>query len=703
MPGGKPVKKPINNHSVKPDRKRDNFDDFNKNEYETELIKKEQQYKDCLEYIERLEKEIKRYQSIVPLEAIDTRATSVDYVDDINSHKESMGEYMELVINHPLLHSYEQNIRSLERDLENQENSYNNLKGDLEKTMDENEELKVLLVKKTKELNKALEGNSSIPLPDETERERARRLGGTSEEMLNLIETMKNDQEALIDQIESLKIRNEGLEKVTEEKESRFHELQSAAEQATTECFKIRQEFDKLKHTYDSLNNEFHIVNGKLEKESREKDDLLSKEKNLESKMNELSKHLNHLKESYNELGDKKAAEVDALSREISESDLRERELKGRIEILERDKFDVEEEFRKIKRDLAGTKNDNQNMIQIMEQYETEIENHKKRAKQIDTLSEEYQEKIENTRLEKDRLNLKEQHYLSKINKLEEENRADAKDRDEKYTTLIESLKAKQRLVIEERDSEISELNKRYSDYYAQNEKNKIENDRLRSEITKLEKALRDSKHEVDKKCDDYERKLRNSNEEKDENHRRLENDNLQYKSEIETLQLDIRNLNQNCRDLESKLATYKSDYDKLSEDYRRTKESYRVEREEKENCELEMLRIKDLYNTKMQDLQKRLDKHQTDETEKNESVLTERNNYLKIIKNLEHLNEKWKAELNSTVDYFSRLVMSLNQENQQYKDQNLELKKEMKRKDIGYGVDKDTRFGKSKSRERIK
>ena len=486
-------------HNIRPERKRDNFEDFNKNEYENELIKKEQQYKDCQEYIERIEIELKRYQAIVPLEALEAKGPSTDYISDLQTHKESMGEYLELIIHHPLLQSYEQNVRSLERELEDQENNYGNLKADLEKMMDENEELRDLLVKKTKELHKVLEGHNSIPLPGENDRERARRLGGTSEEMLNLIETMKNDQEALVDQIESLKIRNENLEKVTEEKESRFYELQSAAEESNTKYFKMRQEFGNLKHVYDSLTNEFSLVENKLEKESRDKDELLTKEKNMESQVNELRKHLDHLKESYNELTDKKSSEVDSLSRELGDYDIREREFKGRIEILEKDKFDIEEELRKLKRDLTGTKNDNQNMIKIMEGYELDLENYKKKAKHIEVLSEEYREKLENVKLEKDRLNLNEQNYISKIHKLEEENRADARDRDEKYNSLVESLKAKQKIVLDQRDSEISEGNRRYSDYYNQNEKYKIENERLRNEISKLDKAVRESKDEVDK------------------------------------------------------------------------------------------------------------------------------------------------------------------------------------------------------------
>lgn len=54
-------------------------------------------------------------------------------------------------------------------------------------------------------------------------------------------------------------------------------------------------------------------------------------------------------------------------------------------------------------------------------------------------------------------------------------------------------------------------------------------------------------------KCDDYERRLRNINEEKDEAQRRLENDNLQYKSELETIQYEMKTLAQNLRDSEAK------------------------------------------------------------------------------------------------------------------------------------------------------
>jgi chromosome segregation ATPase len=677
---GRGTDKVAKKHNVQPDRKRDNFEEFNKDQYEGELIKKEQHYKDCLDYIERLEKEIKRYQSIVPLEALEGRNSAYDIMDDIPSHKESMTEYLELILHNPLLQSYEQNVRSLQRDLETMESNYQNLKLDLHRSIEENEDLRELLVKKTKELNRALEGNGSIPLPNETERERARRLGGTSEEMLNLIETMRNDQEALVDQVESLKIRNENLEKITEEKESRFHELTSTAEEANTEYFKIKKEFDKLKHMYDSTINEFNIIEDKLSRESRDKDDLLGKNKKLENEINQLKKHLEHLNKSFNDLCDKKSSEVDALSRELSDYDLRERELKGRIEILERSKFDTEEELRMCKKDLASTKSDSQNIIQIMEQYENEIESYKKRSKQIEVLKEECKKKIEEAQFQKDRLDLKEQQYTSKINKLEEENRYDAKEREDKFNSMIDNLQMKHKLVIDEREAEINDLNKKYSEYFAENEKLRTETDRLRSEVAKLEKAIRESEHQIDKKYDDYERRIRTVNETKDELQRLLENENTKLKSEIETLQYESTSKTRELHDLQNKAETYKSDYEKLVEDFKRTKDNLRAVNDEKEKAELEVNKVRQLYNVRMKELQQKIQKKEVSEKEKFEIKQSDLEKHMKIIKNLEILNEKWRDEHKSTVSYFHKLVLHLNQENQQYKDENLEFKKELKR-----------------------
>lgn len=701
MPGED--KKIANMHTIKPERK-DNFDNFNKAEYDQKLAAKEQQYNDCLEYIDRLQKEIKRYQSIVPLEALDTRVATTDLIDEIPSHKESMGEYLEFILHNPLMQAYEQNVLSLEKEVENKEESYQNLKMDFEKSMEENEQLREMLVHKTKELNRVIDGQGTIPMANESDRDRARRLGGTSEEMLRLIETMKNDQEALIDQIESLKIRNENLEKFAEEKENRFHELQSTAEEANNQYFKMKQEFDKLKHLYDSVNNEFSILEAKLEKETRDKDELLFKNKKIDNEINQMNKHLEHLKTSYNELSDNKSTEIDALSRELSDWDLREREFKGKIEILEKSKFDIEEELRLAKRDLASTKSDCNNMLKIMEDYETEIELHKKKSKQLDVLAEDYKKRTEEAQMEKDWYSLKEQQFLSKISKLEEDNRYDAREREDKFNSLLENLRTKQKLVLDERENEINDLNKKYSESSTQSEKLKTDNDRLRADVVKLEKALLDFQQELNKKCDDYERKLRDAiAESRGEAQRRLENDNSQLKSENESLHYENNLRGNTIRELESKWNVFQIDYEKMLEENRRIKESLKYATELKDRAEIEAERLKQLYNTKMQEVSLKLEKRAEAEKARINSLDINKDQQFKTIKNLEHLIDKYKDEHKSTVAYFTKLVLHLNTENQRYKDDNFELKKEIRRSGIVNQPPERQKTSKDKSKDRGK
>lgn len=101
-----------------------------------------------------------------------------------------------------------------------------------------------------------------------------------------------------------------------------------------------------------------------------------------------------------------------------------------------------------------------------------------------------------------------------------------------------------------------------------------------------------------------------------------------------------------------------------------------------------------------MNELNTKLMQKEEVERERNEKIENSKNGQLKVIKNLEALNDKWREEHKSTVAYFTKLVLHLNQENQQYKDANLDLRKELKRAGIASKVvEKPSREHKSKDR----
>lgn len=99
------------------------------------------------------------------------------------------------------------------------------------------------------------------------------------------------------------------------------------------------------------------------------------------------------------------------MTREIDDSNLRERELRSKLENLDRVMFDWEEENWILKKDLASTRSDMENMLRIMENNEGELSLHWKKEKMVDMLASDSWRKIEEATLEKDWLLVKEQQY----------------------------------------------------------------------------------------------------------------------------------------------------------------------------------------------------------------------------------------------------------------------------------------------------
>jgi predicted AlkP superfamily phosphohydrolase/phosphomutase len=142
-----------------------------------------------------------------------------------------------------------------------------------------------------------------------------------------------------------------------------------------------------------------------------------------------------------------------------------------------------------------------------------------------------------------------------------------------------------------------------------------------------------------------------------------------------------------------------------MLEENRRIKDSLKYATELKDKAEIEAERLKQLYNTKMQEVNMKLEKRAEAEKARIEAIDNNKDKQFKIIKNLEQLNEKWREEHKSTVAYFTKLVLHLNVENQRYKDENLELKKEVRRSGIVNQPPErqKTSTNKSKSKDRGK
>ena len=104
---------------------------------------------------------------------------------------------------------------------------------------------------------------------------------------------------------------------------------------------------------------------------------------------------------------------------------------------------------------------------------------YEQREKSIQNLASESKKAIEDATLERDRILMKEAQYLRQIARLEETLEQEAKDRKERHDRLIESLREKNRAIIDGKDDEITELKIRLADSEEQEDKLRAERDSL--------------------------------------------------------------------------------------------------------------------------------------------------------------------------------------------------------------------------------
>lgn len=83
---------------------------------------------------------------------------------------------------------------------------------------------------------------------------------------------------------------------------------------------------------------------------------------------------------------------------------------------------------------------------------------------------------------------------MRQISKLEEQIKEDASLRQERYEVTLQSLRAKHKLVLDQKEDDFSEVQIKLSEATEKKEKLQIERDSLRDELDKLKESIRDLK-----------------------------------------------------------------------------------------------------------------------------------------------------------------------------------------------------------------
>mmetsp|Transcript_10146 Transcript_10146/g.8676 ORF Transcript_10146/g.8676 Transcript_10146/m.8676 type:complete len:244 (+) Transcript_10146:424-1155(+) len=130
---------------------------------------------------------------------------------------------------------------------------------------------------------------------------------------------------------------------------------------------------EDLKKMRDVLGVKYKNSTDELSKLELEREELVNKVNKIENELKIARSQLNNSKKSFGELEDKKQTEVDVLNKEIESLRLKEREFANKLIFMEREFDGTKEENRRLKKELQNTKNDADQMLKVMESFESKV------------------------------------------------------------------------------------------------------------------------------------------------------------------------------------------------------------------------------------------------------------------------------------------------------------------------------------------
>lgn len=163
------------------------------------------------------------------------------------------------------------------------------------------------------------------------------------------------------------------------------------------------------------------------------------------------------------------------MAKEITTLTLKEKDARSHLLAVESELSDVKDQLRSLTTELDTRTQENDHLISLLEDQESKMTLYEQRERSIQQLATESKRKIEEANLERDRMQLKEATYLRQIARLEDSLKQEASERKDRHDRLIETLREKQRAMLDSKNDEITELKIKLSDALDFQEKQKVE------------------------------------------------------------------------------------------------------------------------------------------------------------------------------------------------------------------------------------
>jgi chromosome segregation ATPase len=498
-------------------------------------------------------------------------------------------------------------------------------------------------------------------------------------ELQERLDLLSTENTLLLEQLEALKKRNEYLEALAKERDE-------TAEKYVYQYKQLNSEFKNLQILEEDVRSQKEIAEDKLKRTNerlgsleREREQQITDINKLQNELRISQQQSQYFKKAYEEIDAKKTEEIETLVQDAHNISVREKEIINKSMIQERELEDAKEQAFHYKREFESLRSECDTMLKIMEDYEQKIANYQQKEESVNNLVRDTKQKIEEAFLERDRIVLKEQQYLKNIEKLQDTIKSQLSDQKSKYEGLLDSLKNKNKSILLSRDEEISRLQEKLNNIQISYERAQRDINTMHKDLSKAEEMLEDEQKRVNSRLNEYEKRMRDTEEARLADKRLLETQTTQLnyeKNEWDRAKKTYETANSSLlRENDNLKASSK----RLKDEFKRLQSQNEDLQRENDNCiqEINAIREENYYKVeenkekfinKINFLEKQLQEARDRQRESEEKAF-------ELLKAQEKVSEKWKDEHMNTVGYFEKVIQ----------DQNYEIRRLVKRnKDLG-------------------
>lgn len=267
----------------------------------------------------------------------------------------------------PILLSYDNRIHELETSLDVERRKFDELSETSRRITAENGQIREEMERRWKDMIEKQKqdfehGSTGAVLYTEERNELQER-----------VELLNQEVNILIEQLETFRANNEYLEKFSRERDD-------FAEKAGNQYRQLVTEFQEGKLAMEEFKNQRDIVEDRLKKNSeqlatleKEREGHITENNRITNELRVIKQQSEHYRKAYEELDYRKSTDIETLMLEKNAYQQKEVDATNRTIMQEKELEETKEMLRAYKRDLDTTKSDANNMMKILEDYETKV------------------------------------------------------------------------------------------------------------------------------------------------------------------------------------------------------------------------------------------------------------------------------------------------------------------------------------------